>query len=192
MTNAHAHADDVDIIKIIYEKDNDDMTIRTYLNELLHSFDDKPAVYCRSVVTWFKHGLVHRDGDKPSRIWKGGYIYSKEGKRHRIGGPALVYFSNNNNKYCEEWFYEDQLHRVSGPAGIYSDTKKWYFKGLLHCTIGPAIKYDKNLNNTDEWWIDGVRYDEIPFGKMITLFVNNQAKSLIPYNNSYNNLSMSE
>ena len=42
-----------------------------------------------------------------------------------------------------------QLHRVLGPAVIYSDgSEDWYQSGLLHRTDGPAVIYPSG----DQYW----------------------------------------
>lgn len=49
----------------------------------------------------------------------------KEGKFHRLNGPAVE--SLNGEKY---WYKEGKLHRIDGPAAEYSDGRKcWYYKG---------------------------------------------------------------
>ena len=53
------------------------------------------------------------------------------------------------------WFNQDSLlHRIDGPAIIYTDgTKQWYSHGKLHRIDGPAITY---ADGDGEWWVNGV------------------------------------
>ena len=49
-----------------------------------------------------------------------------------------------------------QLHRVDGPAVDYpGEYTAWYFNGLRHCTVGPAII----VGDHKEWWLRGKRYE---------------------------------
>ena len=50
----------------------------------------------------------------------------------------------------------DLLHRVEGPAVVYtSGAQEWYQNGDLHCTTGPAIIW---ANGDLEWWQNGQRH----------------------------------
>ena len=65
--------------------------IFTYKNDVLHSYDDKPAVVKGNHQEWYKEGVRHRDGDLPALV----SLYSNEwwvnGKRHRDGDkPAVI------------------------------------------------------------------------------------------------------
>ena len=60
-----------------------------------------------------------------------------------------------------EWYQNDQLHRLDGPAfeGLNGE-RSWWQNGLLHRTDGPAIEL---ADGTTEWWIDGVQLTEKEF-----------------------------
>ena len=61
--------------------------------------------------------IVYKNGDK---------IWYKEGKCHRVDGPACEYA--NGTKY---WYKEGQFHRENGPAMDYANgAKYWYLNGL--------------------------------------------------------------
>lgn len=78
----------------------------------------------------------------------------KEGKRHRIDGPANEYFDGS-----KEWWIEGKLHRIDSPAVEYADgTKEWYKEGKYHRTDGPAIEY---ADGTKKWFIEGKSFTEI-------------------------------
>lgn len=40
----------------------------TYMNGLLHSYDDKPATINKEKQLWYKNGKRHREGDLPAVI----------------------------------------------------------------------------------------------------------------------------
>jgi hypothetical protein len=85
---------------------------------------DKPAlITATGLMAYFKDGVLHRDGDKPavisSQLDKGhdGMHYFKEqwyqnGKRHRVGGPAILYW----DKSVWDYYKDGELHRCDGPA----------------------------------------------------------------------------
>jgi len=86
---------------------NGDFETRNDKGEL-HSFDDKPAV---------------------SRLY--GYeCWYKEGKVHRIGGPAMIEYAASLWWYSKSWWKEGKFHRLDGPAVEYSNnTKEWWYEG---------------------------------------------------------------
>jgi hypothetical protein len=61
----------------------------------------------------------------------------------------------NGNK---EWYLNDLLHRIDGPAIEWRNgNKEWYLYSKLHREDGPAIE---NFNGTKEWWLNGKEYVE--------------------------------
>ena len=77
----------------------------------------------------------------------------KEGKLHRIDGPAVEY--SNGTKI---WYKEGKRHRENGPAREHSNGgKEWYKEGKLHRIDGPAVEYS---NGEKEWWVDGQEFFE--------------------------------
>ena len=51
-----------------------------------------------------------------------------------------------------------QYHRTDGPAVIYNNgTKVWYKDGKKHRINGPAFIWP---NGTKSWWIEGENYTE--------------------------------
>ena len=56
-------------------------------------------------------------------------VYKNEkNNKHRIYGPAYIspYYK------IEEWYKDDELHRVGGPARTHKDSKWYYQDGKLH------------------------------------------------------------
>lgn len=64
------------------------------------------------------------------------YIYvNDKGEMHRIYGPAYV-----SKKYkMIKWYKEGKLHRVGGPALQHQGTFHWCYEGKLHNLEGPAV-----------------------------------------------------
>jgi len=58
------------------------------------------------------------------------YWTRKDGKFHRLDGPAVEY--NNGHK---EWYQNGKLHRLDGPAVEYVDGRKeWWIRNKLYKT----------------------------------------------------------
>jgi hypothetical protein len=55
-----------------------------------------------------------------------------------------------------QWWVDDQLHRVGGPAKVsqYGD-KDWYFQGKRHRVGAPAVEWKDGRR---EWWQNGLRH----------------------------------
>jgi hypothetical protein len=62
------------------------------------------------------------------------YLNDKD-ELHRIYGPALI--SKRFNLY--KWYKDGKLHRVGGPALQHKDTFHWYYEDKLHNLEGPAV-----------------------------------------------------
>ena len=107
---------------------------RSYLNDMIHSFNDKPARidYMTGNIYWYKYGKVHRDRDQPAVIFadetKHWYW---NGERHRDCDlvPALVEYASG----AKSWYWHDELHRMDKPAMINSSgDKSWYWHNKRH------------------------------------------------------------
>jgi len=70
------------------------------------------------------------------------------GKRHRIGEPAVI------GPSIEEWWVNDQRHRIDEPAVIGPGIEKWYQNGQLHRIDGPAYISP----GYEEWWLNDQRH----------------------------------
>ncbi len=82
--------------------------------------------------------------------------YNADDKRHRIDGPARIYYKNYQ-KTGEFWYHNGKYHRDDGPAVIYyyNDQKTcefWYRNGKLHRDDGSAVIYYYNDQKTSEYW----------------------------------------
>jgi hypothetical protein len=76
---------------------------------------------------------------------------------HRVDGPAIE-FANGN----KEWWRFGKLHRQArhgepdGPAiERASGDKGWWLDGGRHRVDGPAIEF---VNGDKEWWLNGVTH----------------------------------
>ena len=78
--------------------------------------------------------------------------------------PSPVYTHKKLEDGSEEWYLNNQLHRVNGPAVVYPNgTECWYLHGQLHRVNGPAIidadgseywyLYDKLLTQEIQTWL---------------------------------------
>ncbi len=99
---------------------------------------DQPAViYDNGMLSYYKFGVLHRDGDKPSiKHPSHSYrSYYKHGQRHRdntINGESQPSFISN--QYGFEYRQNDVFHREGDfPAIMYADgTIEYYKNGKLH------------------------------------------------------------
>ena len=60
--------------------------------------------------------------------------------------------------HITETYYNDkhELHRLDGPALVYSDGEKhWFLNGKRHKIDGPAIEY---TNGHKEYYLNGFKY----------------------------------
>ena len=127
---------------------------------------------------WFRAGELHRIGgpaiEHPNGVqewWNEGILqrkrYDSGTERYFLPHAACPgsYFSSFTIRHGNRSYI---LHRDDGPAEVSStvvhlyqglSTKKvdkWYHHGILHRLDGPAIV--SHNPESEEWWIDGVRY----------------------------------
>ena len=80
-------------------------------------------------------------------------VFKKDGKNHRLDGPAVIY--TNDSK---EYWVNGQKHCSSGPACIYKKIgKEWWFNGQKHRIDDPAIELE---DGTKEYWVNGKKHRE--------------------------------
>ena len=70
------------------------------LQQIYHSFNDKPAVYYVSGAReWYNKGILHRNNDKPAIIYEDKTkIWYQNGEVSRIKGPAILWYGNKKLK----------------------------------------------------------------------------------------------
>jgi hypothetical protein len=67
-----------------------------------------------------------------------------------VDGPAQTRHDEAN------WYLNDHLHRVDGPAVITASGRQvWYFDGEIHRVGGPAVI---NPNGNVQWYEQGMRH----------------------------------
>lgn len=70
----------------------------TYLNGVLHSFDDSPAIVLASGNSvWYRNGKLHRDNG-PAMVYNGSQYWYQLGALHRENMPAIIY-ANGTTEY---------------------------------------------------------------------------------------------
>ncbi len=84
-------------------------------------------------------------------------------KFHCEDGPII--FDDGS----EEWWWNDQLHRVDGPAVTTAKGSQiWYVSSRKHRADGPAVIW--KTSQQVEWWYFGREYDtEEDWFKALTL-----------------------
>ena len=105
-------------------------------------------IYDNHTKHWYKDDLLHREeGPAVEDIAENYRAWYWEGKRHRIGGPAITY-----NNVDMEWYENGLLHREDGPAIEYPDVKEWWIKGNQHRLDGPAMEF---VDGPKYWYYHG-------------------------------------
>lgn len=80
---------------------------------------------------------------------------------HRIDGPALISFYENGDISLQEWYENGLLHRLDGPASVYTDVDNntvelWMVNGRRHRVGGPAVIINKKNYYSEEWFEHGI------------------------------------
>jgi hypothetical protein len=85
------------------------------------------------------------------RRCSGGYYACNDSNNefHRDDGPAVVYA--NGDKF---WYKHGVVHREGGPAIIRANgSQSWLYNGVLHREGGPAVIYPNGLYS---WFTHGL------------------------------------
>ena len=143
MIAAYLPIDDAEVLvpatgKVVFRHTNREGS--TYKNGLLHSYDDKPAIFCKisRQKIWFKDGKRHRDCDLPAIESPSLLAWYKNGKRHRERDlPAKI------------WLNISKIPRILGPV-----SEEWYINGKRHREGNMPAVIDYYLN-LQEYWING-------------------------------------
>ena len=56
---------------------------------------------------------------------------------------------------CDAWYKNGKLHRIGGPAKISFNMKEYYYEGKLHREDGPAVVYNNSIWGDNKWYING-------------------------------------
>ena len=115
------------------------------VNRIFHSLDDMPAMCAGDFKVWYRNGKIHRLNG-PAVINGTRQTWYQNDERHRVDGPAVIDY----NRY--EWYQNGKLHRTDGPALVVKDYEWiWYQHGILHRLDGPAII----RNDYQAWYQNG-------------------------------------
>ena len=97
-----------------------DKTVNEYLKEAVQP--NGPVTNANSDKVWYKDGKRHRlDGPAVERA-NGDKVWYINGKRHRLDGPAVEYA--NGDKL---WYKDGKRHRLDGPAVEYASGDSHWF-----------------------------------------------------------------
>ena len=77
--------------------------------------------------------------------------FNAQEQLHRVHGPAIVYTDGSR-----AWFQNGQFHRLDGPAVDRADGyRAWYHNGRPHRLAGPAIEWPDGYRT---WYHNGLRH----------------------------------
>jgi hypothetical protein len=112
-----------------------------------------------SEVTYLSYGDVnHEEQNTNEEITKtmnkyGTIFYELNDLFHRTDGPAIIYTDGT-----KKWYKNGFLHRIDGPAVEYADGGEiWYADNRLHREDGPAAKF---ANGEKYWYKKGIQYSK--------------------------------
>ena len=107
----------------------------------------------------------------------GGKEWWVDDKLHRVDGPAVEYADGD-----KAWYVDGKLHRVGGPAVEYADGyRAWWVDGKLHRVDGPAVE---RKSGTNEWWVCDKRCkSNKAFQKAVKLTDEEMAKVILKHGN---------
>jgi len=111
-----------------------------------------------------EHASKHKqtvlsDGTTVVEAWR------KDGKLHRVDGPALVE-RYPDGTVIEQWYRNGKLHHEDGPAWVrrYPDgtvVERWYRNGKRHREDGPAwVERRPDGTVIEEWYRNNKRHRE--------------------------------
>lgn len=119
----------------------DDWTEEWWRHGHAHSVDDRPAISLgesSELSFWVPSGLS--DFPSPDRIdlERDARVWCEDGLIHRDGKPAIELSRGASG--CKEYWWKGRRHRVGGPAVVERE-HTWYYHGLIHRHDGPAVSY---------------------------------------------------
>lgn len=101
----------------------------------VHSFNDEPAKVEGKSKTWYKHGIVHHDNDKPAFIFIEGEV-----------GECSTWFVNG-----EPGRENDKPTYLSGSFGDMNGIQTWTTGGLYHRVVGHTVFHP--YQNISQWYL---------------------------------------
>ena len=148
--------------------------IKTFKENLLHSYEDQPAIQYSPVIKnklfgYYYEGKLHREGDLPAYIntWNGveTEAWYNYGKRHREGDKPAVTINTIIGHSKKIWYFEGLIHREGDlPALICNVYRVWYKYGKVHRENGPAVIFS---DGKEEFYKEGIKITKKPRPKQI-------------------------
>jgi hypothetical protein len=121
-----------------------------WLGSWMHRGNDLPAEVLPALSSWYKRGVLHRDGDQPALIFEDGLrLYYQNGVLHRDGDlPAR---ENDIKGGITIWYRNGKRHRDGDkPAYISRDNNHiWYKEGIKIKERFYPIKNKTTIFNRD-------------------------------------------
>ena len=135
------------VSQFLYREDINNMCgTNTYLNELFledwryvyriclhnqpHNYDRHAVIDEKGTQSWYKEGMLHREGDQPAKIlWNGAQEWYKEGVLHRDGDQPAIIYANGT----QVWYKEGKTHREGDQPAIVraNGIREWWIEGKL-------------------------------------------------------------
>ena len=104
-------------------------------------------------------GQLHRLDGPAIEYAHGSEVWYKNGKKHRINGPADI--SNS----AKGWYFEGKLHRLDGPAvENINEWKEWWVDGKRHRLDGPAVE---RSDGSKFWYVNNIRLSKKNFDNWV-------------------------
>lgn len=90
-------------------------------------------------IKWYKNGKKHRVG-APAVMSSVSLEWWENGELHREDGPAQIYRGGTENLWYDVYFKHGEKHRIDGPAVVGPKNHvAYYINGVRHRDDGPAI-----------------------------------------------------
>jgi len=98
--------------------------------------------------------------------------------------PGVIIINNIYEDLFQNyyWYENGLLHNINKPAVIIKECVKFYQNGKLHNPVGPAIKYSKNVDKKNQYYLKGEKIysDEDELNSII------KKERIINFKNKYN------
>jgi hypothetical protein len=130
-----------------------------YKDDLLHRLDG-PAIECpNGNKFWFIEGKEYSEENWKKKVEELKILKLNDEDDVPVNYTGCVEYSNQTKK----WYKEGKYHRLDGPAIEYADgAKSWYIEGKRHRLDGPAVEY---ASGEKHWYIEGKCYLEADWKK---------------------------